>query len=261
MESQPVYFVQHADRVVGRKSFEDEPPNTLFVRSTFPTLQGEGPLAGQYVFFIRTAGCNYGDKDSHCQFCDTDFRMSEGKTYSFDVLRGMIDAEHCRTVVVTGGEPTLQANLVDFIKVNPDLQFQIESNGTQFRVIEQLLDLKNCGVVVSPKFSRDGRTITPSPKMIDKVTFKFLVSAAHDQPERVLPSWYRLLRQPFYLSPIAVYQGQYEGEVVSAWGGNVINRELTAANYAYAAALVFALGRKQLRARLSIQQHIFTNIP
>ena len=260
------YFVQHPDDVVGRKSFEYLEAtftDTLFVRSEFATLQGEGPFAGQYAYFIRLAGCNYGSKTTHCKFCDTDFRMSLSQMRSFSGLREAWSNKKCDLVVVTGGEPTLQQKVVDLCIKYPDTHFQFETNGTQTEVVHRLLDLPNVTVVISPKYSVTGAMITPTDKMLDLATFKFLVSADSTHYEYVLPEWTFKCKKPVYLSPIAVYLRAYEGEVTNAWDQTLIDTESTRMNYAHAANMVQSLseytGNRNIR--LSIQQHLFTSIP
>jgi len=84
----------------------------LVVNEIFgPTVQGEGPSAGQLAMFVRLYGCSLS-----CQWCDTAWTWDSAR---FDItgeqhpmtvdavlqqLRGQIPG----LVVVTGGEPLLQ---------------------------------------------------------------------------------------------------------------------------------------------------------
>jgi organic radical activating enzyme len=80
-----------------------------------PTLQGEGSAAGTPVYFVRFGGCNRWtgrEKDravAFCTFCDTDFYGGTKMTAS-DILSKLSDirVRSVRTVVISGGEPTLQ---------------------------------------------------------------------------------------------------------------------------------------------------------
>lgn len=78
-----------------------------------PTLQGEGSHTGRVVKFLRFAGCNrwtgrpQDQAKSVCWFCDTDFYA--GTKYTVPQICDALDAlGDCKTVVVSGGEPTLQ---------------------------------------------------------------------------------------------------------------------------------------------------------
>lgn len=90
--------------------------NTLLVSEIFgPTLQGEGASAGVPAVFLRLAGCNLS-----CVWCDTRYAWDWAQ-YSASAETQRLDDEeaeravrqlcgaHVRLVVITGGEPMLQA--------------------------------------------------------------------------------------------------------------------------------------------------------
>ena len=95
------------------------------INEIFYSLQGEGLHTGRAAVFVRFAGCNLA-----CSFCDTDFRsfteMSEEE---------IVDAVTCfpaPTVVLTGGEPTLQltSSLLNRLH-EAGRNVHIETNGTR----------------------------------------------------------------------------------------------------------------------------------
>ncbi len=81
---QQLFTPQHQDPAATVNTYVVQPEDTLLVRSSFMTIQGEGPYAGRPAYFIRLGGCNYGPKTHFCQFCDTDFRLTESKNVSFE---------------------------------------------------------------------------------------------------------------------------------------------------------------------------------
>jgi len=99
------------------------------VKEIFLTLQGEGAHAGRAAVFCRFSGCNLWsgrEQDratATCRFCDTDFVGTDGtlgsRYGSANELADTIAAQWAgagnRYVVLTGGEPLLQADaaLVD----------------------------------------------------------------------------------------------------------------------------------------------------
>lgn len=70
----------------------------------FYTLQGEGAYAGHAAYFIRLAGCDVG-----CVWCDTkeSWDVNSHLNVSVDELLQAALQHPCRTVVITGGEPTM----------------------------------------------------------------------------------------------------------------------------------------------------------
>jgi len=78
---------------------------TLYrLNETFTSLQGEGRNAGRPATFIRFAGCNLS-----CSWCDTD--RSELFVRTLPGLVAEIERLGQRSVVITGGEPTVQPDL------------------------------------------------------------------------------------------------------------------------------------------------------
>ena len=90
--------------------------DTAYIKEIFPSIQGEGLLAGQRHVFLRFCDCNL-----TCDYCDTDFSRTEqcvvyqdafGKIKSrlsnplpvHDVISILNDfRDDPRTVVLTGG--------------------------------------------------------------------------------------------------------------------------------------------------------------
>jgi organic radical activating enzyme len=74
------------------------------INEVFYSLQGEGRHTGRAAIFVRFSGCNL-----RCPFCDTDFshytEMSLG-----ELLAAIKPWRDCGFVVLTGGEPSLQAD-------------------------------------------------------------------------------------------------------------------------------------------------------
>lgn len=94
------------------------------VNDIFYSLQGEGHNTGRAAVFIRFSGCNL-----HCSFCDTDF--SHYRELTIDDIIGEMAQYPARFVVLTGGEPSLQASF-DFIDRlhREGYEVAMESNGT-----------------------------------------------------------------------------------------------------------------------------------
>lgn len=98
---------------------------TFRINDIFYSLQGEGRNTGRAAVFIRFAGCNL-----KCSFCDTEFDSYKEMTAD-EILKAIADYK-AKFVVLTGGEPTLQADdeFIDLLHTN-GYEVAMESNGTR----------------------------------------------------------------------------------------------------------------------------------
>lgn len=100
------------------------------LHSMFPTIQGEGPFAGEPATFVRLAGCNL-----QCPGCDTIYTtgrklMAVGGIVTYCLNNSAPN----RLVVITGGEPLRQpiSRLVNEL-LRRGFRVQLETNGTLYR--------------------------------------------------------------------------------------------------------------------------------
>ena len=189
--------------------------DALAVSEVFgPTVQGEGPSAGQRAMFLRLARCNL-----WCRWCDTpytwDWKGRNGHAYDaatevhhegVDTLSSQLMAPGVELVVITGGEPLLQQNrlgeLVHALAMG-GYRVEVETNGT-IAPDPQLAEWIG-RFVVSPKLAHAGmlphERIRPDVlgvfNLLDNAVLKFVVCTPADlaEVERVrahapaLPVW------------------------------------------------------------------------
>lgn len=99
----------------------------LTVCETFASLLGESTLAGLPAFFIRLSGCNL-----RCRYCDTTYAYEGGEARSVASLVEQARSSARGLVLVTGGEPLLQAGagpLIDGL-MGAGLEVLLETNGS-----------------------------------------------------------------------------------------------------------------------------------
>lgn len=117
------------------------------ISEIFHSIQGEGLYQGMPSYFIRLATCNL-----HCKWCDTPYASWNPEFVKMSIpkiLEELNSNPFTHHVVVTGGEPFLQAELVDLVKALKERKFviTIETAGTIY--FETEADL----ISISPKFS------------------------------------------------------------------------------------------------------------
>ena len=89
---------------------------------------------------VFTQGCNL-----HCPYCQNPdlIRISRGKLSGIDVLKHLSRiSDKIEGVSITGGEPTIQKDLISFCKAikDLDLKVKIDTNGSNPKMIRELLD-------------------------------------------------------------------------------------------------------------------------
>ena len=105
---------------------------------------------GKVSAVIFTQGCNF-----LCRYCHNSQLIPalppDGKLLDEDdILRNLqLRKKHYDAVVVTGGEPTLHADLPQFLKKNRKMGFlvKLDTNGTRPEMLKEIIDEKLCDFV------------------------------------------------------------------------------------------------------------------
>jgi 7-carboxy-7-deazaguanine synthase len=149
----------------------------LVVCETFASLMGESTRAGVPAYFIRLTGCNL-----RCRYCDTAYAYEGGSAMTVGGLVDLAQAQPHRLVLVTGGEPLLQAEtpalLTDLLDAG--LTTCLETNGSlpigavDARV-HRILDIKCPGSGMADH--NDWRNL---PLLTPRDEVKFVVSGRSD---------------------------------------------------------------------------------
>ena len=102
----------------------EQPADSYPLVEVFESLQGEGRNTGRPCVFVRFAGCNL-----NCPWCDTD--VTARFTLSLDDLIGEVRGFRARSVILTGGEPTIQRGMPELVARLKDEGYWIgvETNG------------------------------------------------------------------------------------------------------------------------------------
>lgn len=185
----------------------------------FASLQGEGPSIGRPSTFIRTSRCNLA-----CSWCDTAYTWRftgdkrahrDGETYerkanqvklSPEAAAEKISAFSPRRLVITGGEPLLQAGaLAEMLTLLPNHRVEVETNGTIIPPAD--FDEHIAQYTVSPKLVHSGNTaeLARPDKPLShwalepRAVFKFVIAEPGDV-ETV-----RLLQTAYDLSPERIF--------------------------------------------------------
>ena len=91
----------------------------------FESLQGEGRNTGRPCVFVRFAGCNL-----KCPWCDTD--VERKFSASLDEILEELKQYKAKSVILTGGEPTIQEGMPELVSALKESGYWIgvETNGT-----------------------------------------------------------------------------------------------------------------------------------
>jgi organic radical activating enzyme len=160
-----------------------------------PTLQGEGPSAGQLAAFVRLGMCNL-----DCRWCDTAYTWDR-RRYDLDAgLRWLsvgnvwreVAAMRVGLLVITGGEPLLQQAALPLLldaAGQAGWRVEIETNGTirPLPTIIRPFVRFNVSVKLAGSGVAEGRRIHPPAirafATTGRVTWKFVVDQPGDVAE------------------------------------------------------------------------------
>jgi organic radical activating enzyme len=108
------------------------------------TIQGEGVQSGMPCSFIRLFGCPVG-----CYFCDTGYATDiDSPSFKKMTIDDAIKSLESKSVVITGGEPTVNPAFPSLVHrlIDNDYQVSVETAG-----IRWVDELRDCWVTFSPK--------------------------------------------------------------------------------------------------------------
>ena len=144
------------------------------VSEIFTSFQGEGPYVGTPATFLRLYGCNL-----NCPWCDTDISTYELLSVDdvAEILITQMEFNNIKTLIITGGEPTLQMEEIKrLIKELPeDIKIQMETNGSLFEYIPEI------EYVISPK--QDKEKVFENYYSYENTFFKFVITSQEDIDE------------------------------------------------------------------------------
>lgn len=169
----------------------------MILNEIFYSIQGEGLNIGKPAVFVRLGNCNL-----KCRWCDTKYAWhvdfadrpsrseannycAEGATFNKKVVLGKVLQEirkykQCKHLVITGGEPMLQQDVILALrKALPKYYVEVETNGSQPVRCFDAVDL----FTVSYKTSNSGNAPYELKTKNEKCVYKFVVGEKSDFSE------------------------------------------------------------------------------
>lgn len=173
---------------IAEKLYEDR---EMKICEIYRSICGEGSEIGVPAIFVRSTGCNI-----FCKGCDTSFAFTEGTLMNIReilhkvkekqiIFNGELKEKNLNTVFLTGGEITIQENLIYLVKALKRHNFRIiiQTNGTNF--IPAVFDL--CDFVSSdvktPCFEVESNydvILNIIKNYINKSQLKFVINNEND---------------------------------------------------------------------------------
>jgi len=180
----------------------------------FLSIDGEGPTSGELATFVRFQGCNL-----RCSWCDTIYswdkeniceRLNSKDIYNY------IKENKVKNVTLTGGEPLIQENIDELLKLlNSDnyLKIHIETNGAidiePFkkkyinRNISYIVDFKLPSSNMTEKMNLNNLKVVDSDDV-----YKFVVGSRED-----LQISYNIIKKYDLTSKCLVYLSPVSGNI------------------------------------------------
>ena len=152
----------------------------------FESLQGEGRNTGRPCVFVRFAGCNLA-----CPWCDTSVKAR----FSLDLaaLVAEVKSFRAKSVILTGGEPTIQDGMPELVAAlrREGFWIGVETNGTNDAEWLAFVDYVSC----SPKAEYADRVALASA---DEVR---IVASSEDVVAFAAEMRRKIAATDYYISP------------------------------------------------------------
>ncbi len=99
----------------------------LLVNEIYPAICGESRFSGQPCTLVRLTGCHI-----RCSWCDSAHSFAGGETMSVEAVVAAVQDHRFSAVLVTGGEPLLQKDLIPLLDalLADNRQVLLETSGT-----------------------------------------------------------------------------------------------------------------------------------
>lgn len=172
----------------------------MILNEVFYSIQGEGLNAGQPAIFVRFGNCNL-----KCTWCDTKYTWHPDVSDNFEAPLEKVFSEirkyPCQHLVITGGEPMLQQDVISAIRRKfPDYYIEVETNGS-------IAPQPQCGqavdlFTVSYKTSNSGNAPYELKIKNAKCVYKFVICREGDFDEiEMIIKKYKLSADKIFLMP------------------------------------------------------------
>ena len=145
----------------------------LPVVELYPCVQSEGSRQGRPTIAVRTTGCTHRCWFGEGGWCDswyTSIHPEKGRITFNDIIRMYDEHPYIREMMLTGGSPTMQPDLVNELThfaYSRGIFITIETEGSHFVETDYPIGL----ISLSPKFSNSIPKIditTPLGKLVDQ---------------------------------------------------------------------------------------------
>jgi organic radical activating enzyme len=161
------------------------------LHAVFSSLQGEGRNVGRPVTFIRFATCNL-----KCAWCDT--HQTEKLALALPDLLRRVEKHENRSVVITGGEPTIQPGLTALVQALKKEGYwtALETNGVKAPDDPDVFDY----IAVSPKSEYAARYL--DAVMLRRADEMRIVAVSDELAPFCRTMRNRIAATDYYISPL-----------------------------------------------------------
>ncbi|MFN7729783.1 MAG: radical SAM protein [Bdellovibrio sp.] len=149
----------------------------LKINEIFFSIQGETTYAGLPTVFVRTTGCNL-----RCTYCDTTYSYYQGQNQELAVILQEIERHKTPYVCITGGEPLLQKEVHQLMRILCDRGYKVSLETSGSRTckdvdsrVKIILDVKTPDSGAADSFLSENLNFTS-----ESTEFKFVICSEED---------------------------------------------------------------------------------